>query len=300
MIKRKLFIGSSNEGKNIAERVKGIINKKFDWLEAVMWSDDDSKVFQLNSGTLDSLVKASRKFDYGILIATNDDTTNSRGKEQKSPRDNVIFEMGLFLGSLGFSRAFLLIEKNGKLLSDFNGVTIPRFENNSKSIKKAIDSICEDILKTKNSFNLKPVPSTALAIGYFDNFVNKLAKKKLEDNENFKLKILVPENLTDNIYSKINLFKNNNPSKKISIYEKDSRPVVYKFITQKKTFWDIPTTLTTLKKTIDSISLSKEIGEDLEKDEWIKKELLNFGDTLTFLIKKESATKEKVIIEYLN
>lgn len=297
MIKRKLFIGSSSEGKDIAEKVKKIINDKFEWIEAVIWNDG-SEVFEQNSGTLESLTKASRKFDYGILVATNDDVTKSRKKKQESPRDNVIFEMGLFLGSLGSSRAFFLIEEGGKVLSDYNGVTLPIFKNNNDSINIAVESICQSIEKTQNSFNLKPVPSTALAIGYFDSFIKKIADKKIKDGIDYKLKIVIPRNLLD-IDGEIDLYLMNNQSDKVSLYEPNSRPTIFKLKNENKTYWDIPTTLTTLEKSINLILSLKEFGVNSEKEEWINREIINFGDTLTVLIKQNPTTKGKVFIEYL-
>ena len=51
--------------------------------------------------SLDSLLKAGSMFDFGILVATKDDKTKSRDKGFETPRDNVIFEFGLFMGRLG-------------------------------------------------------------------------------------------------------------------------------------------------------------------------------------------------------
>ena len=126
-MKRKLFIGSSSEGKEIAEILKAKIEiENGDWIECDIW--DEGKIFELNSSALDALVKASRKYDYGILVATKDDLLKSRGANLQVPRDNVMFEMGMFLGSLGLTRAFLMVEKHSKLTTYYNVITVPYFD----------------------------------------------------------------------------------------------------------------------------------------------------------------------------
>ena len=63
--------------------------------------------------------------DFAIAIAHGDDTTTSRGNKWPAPRDNVIFELGLFMGKLGRHRA-ILMEPRGegvKLPSDMAGIT---------------------------------------------------------------------------------------------------------------------------------------------------------------------------------
>jgi predicted nucleotide-binding protein len=50
-------------------------------------------LFGLSGGTLETLVNKLDLFDFAILCLTPDDLTTSRGKEQQSPRDNVILEL---------------------------------------------------------------------------------------------------------------------------------------------------------------------------------------------------------------
>ena len=55
-----------------------------------------------------------------------DDLTTSRGVEYSAPRDNVIFELGLFMGHLSRSRTLIAVPQGGKvkLASDLQGLTI--------------------------------------------------------------------------------------------------------------------------------------------------------------------------------
>ena len=45
--------------------------------------------------------------DFGVLVFTPDDKIESRSETQSGPRDNVIFELGLLIGSLGRNRTFV-------------------------------------------------------------------------------------------------------------------------------------------------------------------------------------------------
>lgn len=294
-MKRRLFIGSSYEGLKIANKVKDIIQMKCgDWIECTIWNE--GKVFSYNKSFLDSLVIASRTYDYGILIATADDMALIRKVFLKIPRDNVVFEMGLFLGSLGLTRAFLLADINSKLPSDYNGITIPKF-----SIKKfnenSIDGIIKSLNSTRHTFSLKTIPSSALALGYFDNFILPFAKNRIGDN--FYLRILLPSNL-DDIKSQIELFKHKNPSNEISVFNDGSRPIINRFKKDELQYWDIPTTLSTLNKLIGLVIHSTEIGVNPEKKEFIEYEIRNFHVSLEVLISENDITKDKVAVEFLN
>ena len=58
----------------------------------------------MSKGSLQGLVEQVLKFDFAVLIMTPDDLTEKRGVSEMSPRDNVIFELGLFMGALGPAR----------------------------------------------------------------------------------------------------------------------------------------------------------------------------------------------------
>ena len=80
-------------------------------------------------GTLESLVDALESYDFAVLVLTADDLIVSRGVEQNSARDNVLIELGLFIGKLGRQRTFLLVpkESNVKIPSDLAGITFATF-----------------------------------------------------------------------------------------------------------------------------------------------------------------------------
>lgn len=298
-MKRKLFIGSSREGVNIARQIKSAIDAEcFDWLDVQIW--DEGKIFARNKSALDSLFKASRRYEYGILIATSDDLTLSRFRLKASPRDNIVFEIGLFLGSLGLERAYMLLEKKSKTPSDFYGINVPTFNRKDKAgLEDTINKLVDSIKETRNRFSIKPIPSTALAIGYFNNFILPLAKRKAELKQDFNLKVLLPDYIHD-VYTERNVYLKNNPSITQHVFDDGQRPTVYQYDGKPNQFWDVPTTLSTLYKLIEMISPTNEIGIDIDKQEWIRHEIINFGGTVLALIQNSSACRDSVTVEQLN
>ena len=119
-----VFIGSSSEGAEIAEAIQVNLDLQCD---VVVWSQG---VFGLGEGTLESLVRRVTDFDFAVLILTPDDLITSREKRQPSPRDNVLIELGLFIGAIGRERTFVVYDRLAdiKMPSDLAGVTIANYQ----------------------------------------------------------------------------------------------------------------------------------------------------------------------------
>ncbi|MFI6689651.1 TIR domain-containing protein [Streptomyces sp. NPDC050485] len=118
-----LFAGSSSEGLRIAEAVQVVLDPV---CEVELWTQGD---FGLTQGTLESLVMALPRFDFALLVLTADDLTIARGIEKAPARDNVLFELGLFIGSLGRERTSMLYDRTDppSLPSDLSGITAATF-----------------------------------------------------------------------------------------------------------------------------------------------------------------------------
>ena len=116
----KVFIISSVESLEVAR----IVQNSFahDNFLPVLWTDG---VFRVASYPMQSLIDEVTDSDFAIAIAHGDDTSSIRGKEWPAPRDNVIFELGLFMGHLGKDRAILMEPRDDgvKLPSDMTGIT---------------------------------------------------------------------------------------------------------------------------------------------------------------------------------
>ncbi len=118
-LRPSVFIGSSAEGLPVAQAIQVNLDHA---CEVVLWSQG---VFGLSGGTLETLVATLDTFDFAVLVVTPDDMVSSREKEQNAPRDNVLLELGMFIGGIGRKRTFFVYDRTAdlKLPSDLAGVT---------------------------------------------------------------------------------------------------------------------------------------------------------------------------------
>jgi hypothetical protein len=123
--------------------------------EVTVWNEG---AFPLGQTTLEGLVNALDRFDFAILVLTPDDTVVSRQSEHLAPRDNLLFELGLFMGRLGRSRTFVVCEgsQRMKLPSDLAGVTIAKFnaERADGNPVAAVGPACNAIRQTIKDLGL--------------------------------------------------------------------------------------------------------------------------------------------------
>lgn len=119
-----VFIGSSSEALEVARAISEGLECCAD---PVIWDED---VFEFGRGYLEELMAELEKHDFAVLVLTPDDVVESRGDNQRSPRDNVLFELGLFMGKLGRERTFIVCDSSTKmkLPSDLAGVSFITYE----------------------------------------------------------------------------------------------------------------------------------------------------------------------------
>ena len=96
------------------------------WADCDIWKDPG--VFELNKGYLENLLDRLNLYEYGIMVATRDDATKSRGETKMAPRDNVVFELGLFMGRLGRDRTFFCAREGFETTDGPLGITLLRKE----------------------------------------------------------------------------------------------------------------------------------------------------------------------------
>src|SRR5262245_4375839 len=123
MTKPRIFLGSS--GKQ-AKLLQALARGLEDLADVEPWTT----TFNPGRNTLDRLVELSQEVDFAAFIFALDDWTTTDASESglASPRDNVVFEAGLFGGALGIRRTFILHAHGSKLPSDLLGLTSVRYD----------------------------------------------------------------------------------------------------------------------------------------------------------------------------
>ena len=135
-----IFIGSSSEALPIVKSIKRPLAS--DPVVVKCWNQG---VFGASEATIESLEAMAREADFAVLVLTADDLVRSRKRQQIAPRDNVVFELGLFMGAIGRPRTFMLVEQSKKQIRvppDLEGLTYLRFSRaNRKSLTDAARQI---------------------------------------------------------------------------------------------------------------------------------------------------------------
>lgn len=121
----RIFIGSSSEAVCIAEAVFACLKK--DKVSPKLWNQH---LFGLSQNILESLEQQLREFDFAVLVASADDKLMKRGQVTPAIRDNIVFELGLFIGALGRKRTFLIcpINPNIQQITDLSGIVYATYD----------------------------------------------------------------------------------------------------------------------------------------------------------------------------
>ena len=145
MNKPRIFLGSS--GKQ-AKLIQAITRGLAEVADVEPWTT----TFNPGRQTLDRLVELSQEVDFAAFVFAQDDWTTTEAAEsgQASPRDNVVFEAGLFGGALGIRRTFILHASGSKLPSDLLGLTSIRYDpDTSPAEVRAINQKLRKAIETE-------------------------------------------------------------------------------------------------------------------------------------------------------
>jgi hypothetical protein len=124
-MKPRIFVGSSAEHLDLAYAVQENLERD---AEVTVWSQG---VFELSRTAMASLIETLDESDFGVFILAPADLTSIRQAERPTVRDNVIFELGLFIGRLGADRCFMFVPRGSDdlhLPSDLLGLTPGTYE----------------------------------------------------------------------------------------------------------------------------------------------------------------------------
>lgn len=125
MTKPRVFLGSSGQQ---AKLLQALTRGLEEVAQVEPWTTS------LNPGTttLERLLELAHEVDFAAFVFARDDWTTSSSPAsssagQPSPRDNVVFEAGLFGGALGMRRTFILHANEAKLPTDLLGLICIRY-----------------------------------------------------------------------------------------------------------------------------------------------------------------------------
>lgn len=313
-MKQRIFIGSSKEGLNVAKRVKDFFKESYD---CYIWTDD---IFQYNEGFLETLIKSASLFDFGFMIFSSDDISQIRGKEFETTRDNVLFEYGLFLGRVGIDNAYVLCEESVKIPSDLQGITLANYKTIKVEGKNEADGSLEETLKRLKKridekaklCHLGLLPSTVIAISYFENFI-KLVTDYIFMNEGnivinekkyktAKIRIVIPTDLdADMKRHATHYFRTTNFISSMIPTVHRSYPIYIASTEENEdtiTIADMPTILNGIDKAIDLYFRIGHIGKTADQQLTEEREMRNFVRVLSILIEQDSFCKK--VVEIVN
>ena len=225
------------------------------------------------------------------------------------------------LGRLGPRRAFIVCEKATKILSDYSGITIASYDkpadgNLSEAVKVACDRIQTTITEALQNPEIGVLPSTALAVGYFENFIAKVVpalgekreltmRRKVKDAagkeaeeqcalsyDAFTLHIVIPDSLSQITPGSLQLSVSHlvhitiqTPFRGFPFYIR-----ARDYSREPKaglSVFDIPTTLLASRRAIKLILGGHVVGLTSDQEKLELHEIRNFQQTLELLIEEE-------------
>lgn len=144
----KMFVGSSTETLQIANAIQAGL--AHDAVTVTVWTNH---VFGPSRFFLESLEDATNSADFAVLVVGPDDKVTSRGEDLDAPRDNVVFELGLFMGAVGRKRVFIVMPRGGelKIPTDLLGLNpITYALGDPKDLAARIGPVCTEL---RNAIN---------------------------------------------------------------------------------------------------------------------------------------------------
>jgi len=147
----RVFVGSSSEGKPVAERLHALLTE---FARPRLWPN----AFGLGQSFLDEILRQANECEFGVFLMTADDIGLKRGETHAVMRDNVLFELGVFLGALGKDRSFYVYcdDDPPEFPSDLFGVSGATFR--AAPISETSDSLRPVVVKVHDSIQrLMPI-----------------------------------------------------------------------------------------------------------------------------------------------
>jgi len=154
----RLFIGSSVEGLDIGYAAQENLDRD---AEVTVWPQG---IFSPSRTTLQDLLDACRQFDFSLFVLHPDDVLTIRGRRKQAVRDNVIFELGMFISALGAERCFILAplgSDNLRIPTDLLGLNLVTFDagRQDANLPAALGPACNQLRRAIRRLGLRHPPA---------------------------------------------------------------------------------------------------------------------------------------------
>jgi predicted nucleotide-binding protein len=192
----KLFIGSSSERRGI---VRAFVEVLSPYVHCVPWYDAPEFSTKGSFTTFNALCDAAQVYDFALFIITADDALTCRRKKYKSPRDNVVFEMGLFIGNVGPERVLAVMQQTAKppmkVPTDLLSVNMPRFQYSAGKPKASLASIKTEIQGFVSTLQKLRFRKRQMKLAYRWGFIRKgrNVEVKLSGSELLKARLIIED-----------------------------------------------------------------------------------------------------------
>lgn len=279
-----------------------------------------------NIALLPMLIKKIPSFDYAVLICEgHDHTIMSRGDERVETytmRDNVLFEIGLCVSSLGLSKVVLITDEKVRIPEDLKGnnnqIALKQIIYNPADSRYTIENTVEELHAyiSGSRFDVSPVVVGAAvtnACGYMTNFVLRTLQTvddgfmladgmlRVFEKKNVFIHIILPIDYTTDISERSERFLSSfSVGRAVNAR---SRSIEFKYKIEKDAIhiYDCPTSLVT-SYSIAEMILDIEADDDADpssSDRFYAKELDQFEAVLKSLC-SEKFVRQNVGYYYLD
>lgn len=150
--KPRILVVSSSESLHVARAIQENLHRD---AHTTVW---DQGIFDPPGTVLERLLEAAGKCDLAVCVLTPDDVLQMRETQNRSVRDNVLFELGLFIGKLGKDRTLMVVpegQNDMQLPSDLQGLIaahcdpdwddhVPALGAASNKIRRCMERLARD------------------------------------------------------------------------------------------------------------------------------------------------------------
>lgn len=148
-MKPRMFIASSADNLNLAYAAQEGL--EYD-VESTVWNQG---TFEISRTAMSSLIQELDESDFGLFVFALSDITEIKETKKQTVRDNVVFELALFIGRLGTDRCFIVSPRDVDdlhLPTDLTGITVATY-NADRQDEKLVAALGPSCNKIRNAIS---------------------------------------------------------------------------------------------------------------------------------------------------